>query len=171
MCDTLQRLTHKTSWLHLLLSWFVAGKAAGRTAGSSQVSSQGTASKQHPAKMVGWVQGEAELYRWHNSKLVSFCLPRVSGGLMRKGVAMLLRERPGFSTLRSVQVPQELFFEEFDFLERFRNNAWVVLLVTPVTLKGSLPVGEFLYTQNFVLIWLAGPVFTCLAGLYTSVKY
>lgn len=55
---------------------------------------------------------------------------------MRKGVAMFLRERPGFSTLRSVQVPQELFFEEFDFLERFRNNAWVVLLVTPVTLKG-----------------------------------
>ena len=82
------------------------GMATGYTAEYSQVSFQGTASKQHPAKTVGWVQGEVEICRWHNIKLISFCLPRLSVGLMRKGVVMLLGVRPEISTLHSVQMPQ-----------------------------------------------------------------
>lgn len=46
-----------------------------------------------------------------------------------KGVVILLGVRPGISTLHSVQVPQELFFEDFDLSDRFRNNAWIVLSV------------------------------------------
>ena len=61
------------------------GMSTGYTAGYSQVSSQGTALKQHPTETVGYAQGEAELCRWHSTVLISFCLPGLSGGLMRKG--------------------------------------------------------------------------------------
>ena len=109
--------------------------STGYTVGYSRVRSQGPALKQHPVKTTGWVQGEGELCRWHHFKLISFCLPRLSGGLM-KGVVMLLGVRPEISALHPVWVLQELFFDEFDFSARFRNNAWIVLLVRSVTLKG-----------------------------------
>lgn len=122
-----------------MVSGLPEGRSPGYMVGYSGVSSQATASKQNPMKAVGWVQGEVELCRWHNVKLIRFCRPRLSRGLMRKGVLILLGARPGISTLHSVQVPQELFFEDFDLSDRFRNNAWIVLLVASW--------GVFLHTE------------------------
>lgn len=142
MRDTLQRLIHKTLWLHLLLLWFVAQKAAAKngeriTRGhvsrerggveSSQLSGYSFGAESREGSGMGsgrsWAPQVAQ--RQAHLLLPAQALTRTD----EKGVVILLGVRPGISTLHSVQVPQELFFEDFDLSDRFRNNAWIVLSV------------------------------------------
>lgn len=78
------------------------GMSTGYPVGYSQVSSQGTALKQHPAKSV---QEEVELYRWHN--LAHYLLPAKAFRRTDEEV-MLLGVKLRIFTLHSVHLSKDL---------------------------------------------------------------